>query len=216
MNSPRFEDYRFEIRPLPSEEGGGYLVSFPDLPGCASDGETYEEAIANARDAFTSWTAAYAEEGREIPAPNSEIKPAKFVLRVPREIHERLTIAATSDGVSVNTTVIAFIAEGLARREARAPASYFPLQPKEAAGSTFDVGAPASSGIASWPVLFIGTSFGSQSSWEDPAYHCHGMTKWGFVDANPKAFTPTWNRSCSFTSAAGAKPVEAPKRARHG
>jgi antitoxin HicB len=31
------------------EEGGGYLVEFPDIPGCMSDGETIEEAIANGR-----------------------------------------------------------------------------------------------------------------------------------------------------------------------
>ena len=37
--------YPFEIRQLSEEEGGGYLISFPDLPGCISDGETIEEAI---------------------------------------------------------------------------------------------------------------------------------------------------------------------------
>jgi hypothetical protein len=42
-------DYPFEMRPLSEEEGGGWLISFPDLPGCASDGETPEEAIANVR-----------------------------------------------------------------------------------------------------------------------------------------------------------------------
>ena len=113
----KFEDYRFEIRPLSKEEGGGFLVSFPDLPGCISDGETYEEAIANAKDAFAEWIAAHEEEGREIPAPNGEGKPAKFVLRLPRSLHERLGEAAAGDGTSVNTLVTMFVAEGLARRE---------------------------------------------------------------------------------------------------
>jgi hypothetical protein len=39
--------YRFTIRPLPADEGGGYLTEFPDLPGCMSDGATIEEAITN-------------------------------------------------------------------------------------------------------------------------------------------------------------------------
>lgn len=65
-SSTKFENYRFEIRPLSEEDGGGFLVSFPDLPGCISDGETYEEAIANARDAFAAWIAAHEEEGRLI------------------------------------------------------------------------------------------------------------------------------------------------------
>jgi len=140
----KFEDYRFEIRPLSMEDGGGFLVSFPDLPGCISDGETYEEAIANARDAFAAWIAAHEEEGREIPAPNGEGKPAKFVLRLPRSLHERLGTAAAAEGTSVNTFVTMFVAEGLARREEPASQGSFRsttlVRPK---GST---SAPASRG----------------------------------------------------------------------
>jgi HicB_like antitoxin of bacterial toxin-antitoxin system len=44
--------YRFTITPLPEDEGGGYPIEFPDLPGCMSDGETIEEAIANGIDAM--------------------------------------------------------------------------------------------------------------------------------------------------------------------
>ena len=44
--------YRFTMRPLTEEEGSGYLVEFPDLPGCMSDGETVEEAIVNGVDAM--------------------------------------------------------------------------------------------------------------------------------------------------------------------
>jgi integrase len=38
------------MRPLIADEGGGWLITFPDLPGCMSDGETPEEAIENGRD----------------------------------------------------------------------------------------------------------------------------------------------------------------------
>jgi antitoxin HicB len=41
--------YRFTVRPLTEDEGGGYLIEFPDLPGCISDGETIEEALPTAR-----------------------------------------------------------------------------------------------------------------------------------------------------------------------
>jgi antitoxin HicB len=44
--------YRFTVRPLSKEEGGGYLVEYPDIPGCMSDGETIQEAIANGREAL--------------------------------------------------------------------------------------------------------------------------------------------------------------------
>ncbi len=51
-------EYRFTVRPLSEEEGGGYLVEYPDLPGCMSDGETIEEAIVDAEDAKRCWIAA--------------------------------------------------------------------------------------------------------------------------------------------------------------
>jgi antitoxin HicB len=40
-------EYRFTVRPITATEGGGYLIEFPDLPGCMPDGETVEEVIAN-------------------------------------------------------------------------------------------------------------------------------------------------------------------------
>lgn len=49
--------YRILIAPLPPSEGGGWLASFPDLPGCQSDGETPEEALAHAKDALEAWMA---------------------------------------------------------------------------------------------------------------------------------------------------------------
>jgi 2-oxo-4-hydroxy-4-carboxy-5-ureidoimidazoline decarboxylase len=45
--------YRSTARPPTTEEGGGYLVEVPDLPGCMSDGETVGEAIANGEDAMS-------------------------------------------------------------------------------------------------------------------------------------------------------------------
>jgi len=61
--------YRFTIRPL-SEDEGGYLIEFPDLPGCMSDGETIEEAITNGIDAMRGWIEAMRAEGHPIPAPS--------------------------------------------------------------------------------------------------------------------------------------------------
>ena len=39
-----FEAYAHVVEPLTEEDGGGYLITFPDLPGCMSDGETEVEA----------------------------------------------------------------------------------------------------------------------------------------------------------------------------
>jgi antitoxin HicB len=66
--------YRFVVRPLTEEDGGGYLMEFPDLPGCLSDGETIEAAILSGIDAMRGWTLAMRAEGHPIPAP---IRPAR-------------------------------------------------------------------------------------------------------------------------------------------
>ena len=109
-------EYPFEMRPLAAEEGGGWLITFPDLPGCMSDGETPEEALANGRDAVGAWIKAMREAGREIPAPG-EPASGKFIARIPRSMHARLSARARQEGVSMNALVSAFLAESLGRRE---------------------------------------------------------------------------------------------------
>lgn len=64
-------DYPIHIRPLPEEDGGGYLATFPDLPGCMADGESAEEAMKEASDAAASWLQTAEEFGDPVPAPNS-------------------------------------------------------------------------------------------------------------------------------------------------
>ncbi|MDO9224623.1 MAG: toxin-antitoxin system HicB family antitoxin [Pseudomonadota bacterium] len=114
----KLTDYPFEIRPLTAAEGGGFLISFPDFSECISDGETVEEAIANGRDALMATITALTEKGFPVPAPNSGgVASGKFVARVPKTIHAQLATRAKSEGVSLNTLVLAFIAEGLGRRE---------------------------------------------------------------------------------------------------
>jgi len=106
--------YSFEVRPLPNEDGNGYLVTFPDLPGCMSDGDTIEEAIANAMDAEHSWIETAKEFGDAIPEPGQY--SGKWVQRVPKSIHARLAARSAAEGVSINAMVAAFIAEGLGKQ----------------------------------------------------------------------------------------------------
>lgn len=119
-----FEAYAHIISPLPVDEGGGFLITFPDLPGCMSDGETEAEAVENGRDAFLAVVSALRDMGREIPAPSfgpDDVAPSsasgKFVARMPKSVHAKLAARAKTEGVSLNTLVLAFLAEGLGRRE---------------------------------------------------------------------------------------------------
>lgn len=59
--------YRVELIPDPDE--GGYAIAFPELPGCLSEGDTVEEALANAEDAKREWIMAALEDGFPIPEP---------------------------------------------------------------------------------------------------------------------------------------------------
>ena len=117
-----FEAYAHVITPLSEEDGGGYMITLPDLPGCMSDGRTQDEAIENGRDAFAGWVCAQVDMGREVPPPQwrpetaAENMSGKFIQRVPKTIHDRLVRRAKAEGVSLNSLVLTFIAEGLGKR----------------------------------------------------------------------------------------------------
>jgi antitoxin HicB len=71
MNTvPAFEKYPFDIALLPEGEGGGFAITFPDLSGYLSDGETVEQAIADGREAFQSWMESMIVNRKPIPRPH--------------------------------------------------------------------------------------------------------------------------------------------------
>ncbi len=113
-------NYPFEILPLSRDEGGGYAITFPDLPGCRSDGATPEQAIEHGRLALADYLAVATEFDDAIPPPYSSLS-GRFVQRVPRSLHRQLVDAAKTEGVSLNTLVVSLVAEGLGRRRAGHP-----------------------------------------------------------------------------------------------
>jgi predicted RNase H-like HicB family nuclease len=72
----RKPDYAVLIEPLPEEEGGGFLATVPDLPGCMSDGETREEAARNIEDAIACWIEEAQTTGRAVPVPRGVLRVA--------------------------------------------------------------------------------------------------------------------------------------------
>ena len=114
----KFDDYPFDLRPLSKAEGGGWAITWPDLPGCMSDGDTPEEAISNGRDAFAAWMRVRTKDLKKTaPKPSkAATQPARFVLRTPRTMHARLVAKAEAEGVSLNTLVTTFIAESLGKQ----------------------------------------------------------------------------------------------------
>ncbi|CAG0974764.1 hypothetical protein ANRL4_01496 [Anaerolineae bacterium] len=52
---------------IPDEDGVGYTVEVPSLPGCISEGDTLEEAISNIREAIDLYLESLTERGKPIP-----------------------------------------------------------------------------------------------------------------------------------------------------
>ncbi|WP_449246640.1 type II toxin-antitoxin system HicB family antitoxin [Desulfarculus baarsii] len=111
--------YPIEIARLPVEDGGGWLVTFPDLPGCMADGATVEEALREAEDALEAYVKTAQEFGDALPAASVPYS-GQFRIRVPKSLHATLAARAKAEGVSLNTMAVAILAEGLGRRSAGA------------------------------------------------------------------------------------------------
>ena len=101
LNDYMAMNYRMEI--VEDREEGGYVVSFPELPGCLTCGETIESAIANAVDAKKAWLESALEEGIEIHEPDSlDEYSGQFKLRIPRSLHRSLVEHSKNAGISMN------------------------------------------------------------------------------------------------------------------
>lgn len=65
---------------IPEPEEGGYSVIVPSLPGCVTQGETVEEAIAMAQDAIAGWIAVAEKHGE--PVPEEDRHPMAITIAV--------------------------------------------------------------------------------------------------------------------------------------
>ena len=98
------------------------MTSFPDLPGCHSDGETAEQAVVNGRDAVRSYLLSCKKHGDPIPKPSLPVSSSgQFRVRMPKTLHARLVAQAEREGVSLNMLVVSAVAHNLGQREIVAP-----------------------------------------------------------------------------------------------
>ncbi len=66
-------DLRYEVIIYWSDEDEAFIAEVPELPGCAADGKTYEEALANVQVIIDEWIETAKELGRPIPAPRGKL-----------------------------------------------------------------------------------------------------------------------------------------------
>ena len=64
---------KYEVIIYWSEEDQAFIAEVPELPGCAADGKTYQEALVNVQVIIQEWIGTAKELGRPIPQPKGRL-----------------------------------------------------------------------------------------------------------------------------------------------
>ena len=64
---------KYEIIIYSSEEDRAFIAEVPELPGCAADGESYQEALQNLEIVMQEWIETARQLGRSIPQPKGRL-----------------------------------------------------------------------------------------------------------------------------------------------
>lgn len=92
-----------------NDDTGHYFVGrILELNGCQSSGETIEELYKNLDEALRGYIAVKLENNLPIAKPQEvfEDYSGKFVVRVPKTLHQELAIQAQNEGVSLNQLIL--------------------------------------------------------------------------------------------------------------
>jgi antitoxin HicB len=88
------------------EDETTWFARVVELSGCLTEGDSPEEAADMIQDALAGWLEVALEDGRPIPEPQAtETYSGRFVVRVPRTLHQQLVEAAEQEGVSLNQLI---------------------------------------------------------------------------------------------------------------
>ncbi len=106
--------YPFEIQPLTQEDGGGYLISYPDFNECISDGETVEDAIHNGLSALKATIYTLESMGFPIPKPFSRGQNSSLYSQsISESLHQRLEAVAQQRNIPVDRLINSILEESL-------------------------------------------------------------------------------------------------------
>jgi predicted RNase H-like HicB family nuclease len=89
-------DYEIVVRKLSEEEGGGYFAYYKDFRGIMGDGESIEEAVRDAKLAFSSYLDFALKNGEEIKEPSHLIKTKRINITIPIYALEKIDKYAKS------------------------------------------------------------------------------------------------------------------------
>lgn len=82
-----------------NEDDGSYTITYPDLPGCISEGKSLENALYMAQDALRVWLGYLLDQGEALPeatpSPAIEVDPGEFVNLVRAEVRDNKAVRRT-------------------------------------------------------------------------------------------------------------------------
>lgn len=101
-------DYRFNVI---AQADGGFVIQFPDLPGCMTQVDDIADVSSAAEEIRTLWLETAHELGQTLPEPTyPEEFSGKFNVRIPKSLHRDLAFRAAEEGVSLNQLVVSILA----------------------------------------------------------------------------------------------------------
>jgi predicted RNase H-like HicB family nuclease len=116
--------YRFDVIADPD---GGYVILFPDLPGCMTQVENIDDVGPVADEIRILWIETTFDMGQDIPLPTYPYEfSGKFNVRIPKSLHRDLVHLAAEEGVSLNQLVVSLLSNRSAWRGGDAKAATTP------------------------------------------------------------------------------------------
>lgn len=107
-------------RMLVPDADGGFAAEILEWPGCLGEGETADEAMIDLEQSMETWLEVMLKDGRPIPEPLERDFSGRLALRLPRDVHRRVTVRAQLDGVSINQFIVGAIEGRLGAQHAAA------------------------------------------------------------------------------------------------
>jgi predicted RNase H-like HicB family nuclease len=86
--------YTFCVILEPDEEAGGFAVHVPALPGCHTQGDTRDEAIAMAQDAVTGYVESLLAHNEPIPVDTNRSSDVTVTVTIKADVKATATVAA--------------------------------------------------------------------------------------------------------------------------
>jgi len=120
-----YKRLKYRIETFFGDEDQCWFARLPDLWDTMADGKSPEEAIRKVLKLKDQVIDIVHKTGRQIPEPRQEIEySGRFLLRVPKSLHQKLAQEAEREGTSINRLVIQVLSEEMTRRATWGTFSY--------------------------------------------------------------------------------------------